>query len=117
MPGLGIVDLGAMVHKVSDLETIGRRTTGHAKTIDPWTTDRATMNTATTDRAAKLKLLSYEPDWAILAPDTSHASSVLLCVSAMDESERSLLVLPAPHSSMFFLELCSCSSFAPFQML
>ena len=52
----------------------------------------------TTDRAAKLKLLSYEPDWAILAPDTSHASSVLLCVSAMDESERSLLVLPAPHS-------------------
>ena len=52
----------------------------------------------TTDRAAKLKLLSYAPDWAILAPDAAHASSVLLCVSAMDDSERSLLVLPAAHS-------------------
>ena len=50
----------------------------------------------TTDRAAKLKLLSYEPDWAILAPDTAH--SVTLVVSAMDDSERSLLVLPAAHS-------------------
>jgi len=53
----------------------------------------------TTDRAAKLKLLSYGPDWDALAEDPSAVpDSVLLIVSAMDESEASLLVLPAAHS-------------------
>jgi hypothetical protein len=55
----------------------------------------------TTDRAAAIKLLSYSPDWESLQQgdsDPAAADTVLLVVSAMDESEASLLVLPAAHS-------------------
>ena len=54
----------------------------------------------TTDRAAKLKLLSYAPDWAILAPDAAHASSVLLCEGPTWEfnPERGALEGAAPSS-------------------
>lgn len=54
-----------------------------------------------TDRVAKTGLLSYDPDWAEcqLGDAAAQDGTVLLVVSAMDDAENKLLVIPAAHSA------------------
>ena len=52
----------------------------------------------TTDRMAKQRLLSYGSHDVLRTGDSGAKDTVLLVVSAMDDSESKLLVVPAAHS-------------------
>ena len=78
---------------------------------DQYTPDEITLFTrayddapkrVVTDRVARTSLLSYDPDWTECQLGDRHRqaeSTVLLIVSALNEAESELLVLPATHSA------------------